>query len=211
MFAYRFLAKGGLGAVNQFLWPLPEGSMPGAWIGPQADSTTLGVYAQQLSDLPYWVHDELYRVELRGSVQTLSLGVLASEMRLVERVSGWNESLRRDFGEACVERLRQGAANTYDERGEPLIARCLIECDIREIPQVLATHDMTGRATVGNLLVQYIIDAVNVQNAGLTASVAHVARVALSESPLLAAKHDERLAQWQWLQHRLGLHSDTLQ
>ena len=211
MFAYRFLARGGLGAVNQFMWPLPEGSIPGAWVGPRADTTTLGVYAQRLSDLPYWVHDELYRVELRGGVQTLSLGVLASELRLVERVSDWNESLRRDFGESCIERLRQCAANTHDERGEPLIARCLIECDVREIPQSLAQNGMTRHGTGGNLLAQYIIDAVNVLNAGLTASVAHVARVALSESPQLAAKHNEQLAQSQWLQHRLGLPSDTLQ
>ena len=211
MFAYRFFARGGLGAVNQFIWPLPEGSIPGAWVGPQADTTTLGVYAQRLSDLPYWVHDELYRVELGGGVQTLSLGVLANEMRLVERVGGWNESLRRDFGQSCVDRLRRCAANSHDERGEPIIARCLTECDVRELPQVLAANDMTGRSTVGNLLMQYIIDAVNVLNAGLTASVAHVARVALSESPQLAAKHNEQLAQSQWLQHRLGLPSDTLQ
>ena len=211
MFAYRFLARGGLGAVNQFMWPLPEGSTPGAWVGPRADSTTLGVYAQRLSDLPYWVHDELYRVELRGSVQTLSLGVLASEMRLVERVSSWNESLRRDFGESCIERLRQCAANTHDERGDPLIARCLTECDFREIPQVLSVNNMTRHATGGNLLVQYLIDALNLLNAGLTASVAHVARVALSVSPQLAAKHNEQLAQSQWLQHHLALPSDTLQ
>jgi len=211
MFAYRFLARGGLGAVNQFVWPLPEGSIPGAWVGPQADTTTLGVYAQRLSDLPYWVHDELYRVELRGSVQTLSLGVLASEMRLIERVSGWDESLRRDFGESCVERLRQWADNMHDEQGGPILARCLIECDVREIPQVLAANDMTRPATVGSLPVQYLIDAVNVLRAGLTASVAHVARVALSESPQFASKHNERLAQSQWLQQHLGLPSDTLQ
>jgi len=211
MFAYRFLARGGLGAVNQFKWPLPEGSTPGAWVGPQADTTTLGVYAQRLSDLPYWVHDELYRVELRGTVHALSLGVLASEMRFVERVDGWNESLRRDFGKSCVERLRQCAAATHDEHGEPLIARCLMECDVGEIPQVLAATDMTRHEAVGNLLVQYLIDAVNVQNAGLTASVAHVARVAISECPQLAGKHHEELAQSQWLQHRLGLPSDTWQ
>jgi len=208
MFAYRFLARGGLGAVNQFMWPLPEGSTPGAWVGPQADTTALGVFAQRLSDLPYWVHDELYRVELRGSVQTLSLGILAGEMRLVERVSGWNESLRLDFGESCIERLRQCAANTHDARGEPLIARCLIECDVRELPQVLAANDMSRHTMGGNLLVQYIIDAVNVLRAGFTASVAHVARVALSESPQLAAKHNEQLAQGQWLQRRLDLPSE---
>lgn len=205
MFAYRFLAKGGLGAANQFVWPLPAGSTPGSWVGPQADTTTLGVYAQRLSDLPYWLHDELYRVELRGGIQTLSLGVLASEMRLVERVHGWNESLRRDFGETCIERLRQCAAITLDERGVPMIAPSLVACNLREFPQVLTANDRNQPTTVGSLLVQYLIDAVNVLNAGLTASVAHVARVAVSESPQLVAKHDEPLAQSQWLQDRLGL------
>src|SRR5262245_49143620 len=103
-----------VGTTSGFAWPKPEGSLPGAWVTPPADGTATGVVVQRVRDLPHWVEDELWEVELRGGVRELSARLLVDEARLVRKVSEWNDVAGTRFALACIARLQTRAAHVFE-------------------------------------------------------------------------------------------------
>src|ERR1700687_4460156 len=101
MRAYRFLAKGAVGRQSGFAWPTPSGTEPGAWVGRAADATATGVLAHRDRDLPYWLDDELWEVELKGDVRELANQLVAEDARLLRLVPGWDEHTGVAFATAC--------------------------------------------------------------------------------------------------------------
>jgi hypothetical protein len=97
---FKFLAAGARGPVSGFQWPAP-----GHWV---ETSGTLapcvrGAHVCRVSDLPYWLHDELWEMELAGErVEGIDCLVVRSA-RLVRRFDGWQRDGARKFVEACAQ------------------------------------------------------------------------------------------------------------
>jgi hypothetical protein len=88
--AYKFLARGAIGPVSRVPWPAVE---LGAWIaadGPVA-MCRAGVHACLPDQLSFWLHEELWKVELSGELSRGVDCVIAPRGRLVERVEEWSE------------------------------------------------------------------------------------------------------------------------
>src|SRR5919199_6253693 len=103
MLAYKFLARGRVGPFSGFEWP-PAGE----WVetdGPLAACRN-GVHACELDDLPEWLSDELWRVELDGNIERVDGIVVGERGRLVSRVDGWDDAAAREFPAACAARPR---------------------------------------------------------------------------------------------------------
>lgn len=101
MIAYKFLGPGHVGVISGFDWPV------GAWVetaGP-LEPGRRGVHACRTEDLPFWVADELWTIELDGEVSESDRFVVARRGRLVKQVAGWRATLR-EFIEVCVARTR---------------------------------------------------------------------------------------------------------
>ena len=129
MNAYKFLADGRTGPFSGFAWP-----PPGEWVeadGP-VDVCRRGVHACEVGDLPEWLSDELWRIELEGEIARTGEILVAERGRLVSRVDGWDEAAASDFARACAERLRErakrdgrfasyaeDAANTIEAAADP--------------------------------------------------------------------------------------------
>jgi hypothetical protein len=113
MTAWKFLRSGGTGRLSGFAWPLPGGSGPGPWVsatGPLVPSVN-GIHACRAVDLPAWIDDELWEIELAGPVVELEDAVVARRGRLARRVPGWDRQAALDLVRACLERARaRGAA-----------------------------------------------------------------------------------------------------
>ena len=93
MTAYKFLAAGGIGPFTGFRWPVGE------WV--EADGVDLcrdGIHACRASDLPNWIDDELWEIELDGEVVEQERKLVARRGRLVRRLEGWTPELLHDFG-----------------------------------------------------------------------------------------------------------------
>lgn len=102
MLAYKFLGAGALGTYSGFSWPVGE------WVEvevPLAPSRR-GIHACRVGDLPHWLDDELWRVELNGVVLEEERMLVASQGRLIEPVSGWDEDTFGELVVACVARGR---------------------------------------------------------------------------------------------------------
>ena len=100
--AYKFLAKGALGAISQFTWPLPTGSEPGAWVDTGGlQLCERGVHACRAHELSLWLHEELWIVELDGPCVEGVDCLVAQRARLRSSVSAWEQGGAARFAQAA--------------------------------------------------------------------------------------------------------------
>jgi hypothetical protein len=106
MMAYKFLRSGAIGLVSGFKWPEPRGETPGEWVGSVAPlrACASGVHVCRGRDLPYWMHEELWAIEVDGDMLEGAEMLIAPRGRLVARVAGWSPDGRTAFVEACRDR-----------------------------------------------------------------------------------------------------------
>jgi hypothetical protein len=111
MIAFKFLGAGRYSLLAGFTWPL------GDWVeveGP-VEPTINGVHGCRIQDLPYWLDEALWRIELDGDAIEGERGVVAARGRLLDRVAEWNPTAWQEFAETCEARNRGlGSADPRD-------------------------------------------------------------------------------------------------
>jgi hypothetical protein len=71
-----------------------------------------GVHACRIADLPYWLDEELWEIELAGAVERGGKKLVAARGRLLRRIGAWDDAAMSDFAHGCRERVeRRSAAN----------------------------------------------------------------------------------------------------
>jgi hypothetical protein len=76
-----------------------------------------GVHALRRGRLVDWIDDELWLVEVAGDVEEIDDMLVARRGRLIRRILGWDEDAPREFGESCIWRARDLAAESLDRAG----------------------------------------------------------------------------------------------
>jgi hypothetical protein len=194
MIAFKFLAPGAIAPFTGIAWPAGEWlhavPVPGA-----------GIHACALEDLPFWMDDELWKVELSGPISREERQLVAGRGRLLARVEGWPASAA-DFSAACMERTRSRVADALDAAGNAeAAAEVRTERDLERL-QKLAQ----GLAAAGTEVCGYLFDVIRRRPyPGLCAYVAANAAV-VAGGP--SAHDQERAAQSAWLLEHLRL--DTI-
>jgi hypothetical protein len=120
--AYKFLRAGAVGPFSGFAWPVPADGRQGAWVDAagRPRACERGVHACARADLPVWLDEELWVVELGGSIVNARTKLVAERGRLVRRVAAWNPALAAAFAAVCAERAR-GFAPEYGDDAERLV------------------------------------------------------------------------------------------
>jgi len=120
MRAFKFLSEGGRGIFSDFSWPLPWNGTPGSWVtaGLPLEPCVKGIHVCREEDLPYWIDDELWVIELRGELATHGRMIVAEEGRLVTKIDGWNREAATTFAETCALRARTAAVETLRSAGK---------------------------------------------------------------------------------------------
>ncbi len=102
MIAYKFLGSGGVARFTGFRWE------PETWIeATAADSCRVGIHACRTWDLPIWLDDELWEIELAGDVVESERKLVATRGRLTRRIEQWTQELSGEFGRFCAQRTRE--------------------------------------------------------------------------------------------------------
>jgi hypothetical protein len=149
MTGYKFLKRGGIGAVSGFVWPRGE------WVIVEEplQECRRGVHVLRGGDLAYWLSDELWRIEYDGDVQPGSDCLLASRARLVERVDAWSEGGGADrFALAARDHLVAVA------KSAPVEKRELMEGIIRDASAHLPRHSTALAAYCAAMGVARMLD-----------------------------------------------------
>ena len=212
MHAYAFLAEGTVAPLSEFRWPTSNDPEHGPWVDTDtAPSEALRGYRAR--DLPYWLDDELWNIELAGRLSGREHLLLAERARLRRRIERWNEAFAQDFTNACARRVMHQAAAALRADGRTDAAVSLEEArDLEELERAasaVADHPNASGVLAGYTadVCFYARDACNAARAACVA--AKMAAFALAGDDR-APDHGERLASeraWQagWLTDRLGL------
>ncbi|WP_131746939.1 hypothetical protein [Frankia sp. Cppng1_Ct_nod] len=213
---YKFLRPSGEGVFTGYDWVGSGGN----WIDAGSPvSCQAGIHACRVEDLPYWLAEGLWRIDLAGQIVTYKNKVAASRGRLGARVEGWTTRTAREFSVACVGRVAQHAAAELRDTSMWSLAES-VEAAVRVFVEDgdavgLKLRALEGaavpvhyRGSSANLLSAYITDALESLDAYPPAMLAYIAARAASQrrvSPSGDPYLDERRWQASWLATRLGL------
>jgi hypothetical protein len=189
---------------------------PTEWSAPAKPWTChAGVHACRISDLPYWLSDELWQVELAPPVIQAHHKVIAARARLVGLVADWTPDTARELAVACAVRTAGHAAAELSDHGlcddaERLthVAEQSAPADWCETVKRCAELALIRGARQAMKLCGYVIDAIEAIDEYPVASVAYIAARAAnqrSSADLIDPYADERSWQENWLVDRLGL------
>ena len=106
MRAWKFLNTGRIGPYSGFKWPRRKWVVAEGEIG----ACRNGIHACQTKDLPDWIADELWEMELVGEIQKAGNKIVGRKGRLVRRLK-WDKTLTRLFAADCAERALNRVGN----------------------------------------------------------------------------------------------------
>jgi hypothetical protein len=205
MIAYKFLCAGGLGPFSRYAWPLPRDGAPGAWV--VAPSTAVlcqtAVHGCRVSDLPWWLQDELWEAEFDGAVTAGRHKIMAAQARLLRRIEGWDRACAQRFADACARRARDHAAVALDRAGAAGGAAELRErTAIRDIRDAVRAIDPPEQARIPVMMAG---DAARRALGGAAVVTAYIAAHAAARVDGAQAMAAERAWQSEWLRAELRL------
>jgi len=125
-----------------------------------------GVHALRTRHLVDWIDDELWLIELADDVEEIDDMLVARRGRLLRRIQSWDREAARDFGESCIWRARDLAAELLGRVGLERERAALETADGLGSLQARAAaeaRNVTGAAA--DALV-YLADAVQVSRGG---------------------------------------------
>ena len=190
MIAFKFLGAGAVAPYTGFRWPIR-----GEWVSAPVHRADVWIHACRLSDLPYWIDEELWRMELDAPLRETRYQIASACGRLQGRVEGWGPPLARKFAEACAWRARDVALP-----GLPPALRDAI-AGAADLSAIVA-----GAAALGSVQGAYLAETAKNAQQGLPALTSYIAAVlASSTGGGLGAFEAERAWQARWLVAQLGL------
>lgn len=212
MLAYLFLGHGATSTFDGRRWPTPAGA-PGEWVSGRVEAPDAARGCGP-ADLPYWIDDELWVVELDGVLRHDSHVTRASHGRLHRRVDAWDATAAAQMAFSCAARARDVAVDALRTAGltggADRLAAATDPAEIEEVAREIASSDS---GTVSDLA-GYVADALSCIRASATpgAGAAVSAYVSARAVACADASGDyataiaaERARQASWLGERLGL------
>jgi len=215
--AYKFLDRQGRTLIRAVGWPLPDNDGPGPWLeAAAARPCREGIHACRPQDLAYWIHHELWEIELDGDIVEAEHKVVARRGRLTRHIDAWANGTGKEFDAWCAWRARDHAVSVLGQAGHDEWKQQLAE-----------VHTVEELGAVGRRAATALDpDGAAGTAAGLAGDTAHFALTDhIAEAPFVAAcaaghaatfqrgtRHEfdraytaERAAQSEWITARLGL------
>jgi hypothetical protein len=162
--AYKFLTRDGATLIRREPWPTPAGAEPGPWVeAAQVRPCREGIHACRPRDLAYWIHHELWEIELEGEVVDGLHKVVARRGRLRRRLPAWSADVAPELGTWCAWRCSEHALSVLrglgerDTEEELMSARTVDDLGARA-GQAL---ERLGESSAGGAAVALVADAVN--------------------------------------------------
>lgn len=201
MIAYKFLRAGRIGPFSAFEWP-----EPGVWVHASGDLVACkrGIHACRPSDLPWWLADELWEIELDGQVEPDEHKIIAPAGRLRSQIEAWTPTCAQEYADACAWRAQERAVEALSRAGFRHEARRLATCPT--LDEVLtATRRLADDIPQTRISLTIAGDGAFRALTGAPPTSAYIAAHAAARLDGAAGYCAERGWQSQWLVDRLGL------
>jgi hypothetical protein len=205
MIAYKFLRAGRIGRFSGFRWP-----EPGVWVRAGGDCAPCqtGIHACRVEDLPWWLADELWEIELAQPTQVDEHKVLARAGRLLSPIDRWTPACAQRYAEACAWRARDHAVQALTQAGHTeSAARLAAPTTLDEMR--LEARELAGQVPDVRLNLLTARDGAVRALTGAAPTSAYIAAHAAMRLDGLAGYTAERQWQSRWLVNQLRLHPDS--
>jgi len=201
--AYKFLRAGRVGPFSGFQWP-----GPGVWVHAPRDLVAChrGIHACRPSDLPWWLADELWEIELDGHIQPDQHKIIAPAGRLRSHIEAWSPACAQDYADACARRAQDRAVQALTRGGHRHEAHRLAAC--ATLDEVLvAARQLADDISDTRISLTMAGDGAFRALTGAPPPSAYIAAHAAMRLDGAAGYAAERAWQSHWLVKRLGLHA----
>ena len=204
MIAYKFLRSGRTGPFSAFQWP-----EPGVWVHAARELAACkrGIHACRPSDLPWWLADELWEIELDGPVQVDEHKIIAPAGRLRSQIEGWTPACAQEYAEACAWRARERALQALSRAGHRREAHQLASCATLD-DVLVAARRLAEDIPKTRISLTIAADGAVRALTGAPPTSAYIAAHAAMRLDGPAGYAAERAWQSHWLVERLGLRGD---
>lgn len=215
MIAYKFLNAHGCSVFTGQSWPLPDGNGPGKWI----EAKTVrpchsGIHACRSDDLAYWLHTDLWEIELADEIVVADHKVAARRGRILRRVEAWS-MVWPELAEVAAWRARELAVVSLTATDRDDLAERFR--DAEDLDQLAGLADVANelgdQSPIGRAMA-LAADCGHFAANGEPAQAPFVAAVAAGQAAIRATGDDEsfdagfaaeRRYQSQWIVRRLEL------
>jgi hypothetical protein len=204
MLAYKFLREGRVGPFSGLAWPEPD-----VWVRvPEVALCRSGIHACRPRDLPWWLADELWEVELEGEVSADDHKIVARAGRLRAQVGGWTVACAQSYADACAWRARDRAVEALRRAGHTRAGRQLGGCST--LDEVLSeARRLSQELADTRIAVTIAGDGARRALSGAAPTSAYIAAHAAGRLDGPAGYAAERVWQASWLIERLGLRAEN--
>lgn len=219
MIAYKFLRSGRTGPFSEFHWP-----EPGVWVRTARDVATCrgvwgrtardvamcrrGIHACRTTDLPWWLADELWEIELDGDVHVDQHKIVASAGRLRSQIEAWTPACAQEYADACAWRARDRAVQALTTASHQHAADQLRACaTLDEV--LLAARQFAEDMLDTRISLTIAGDGAVRALTGAPPTSAYIAAHAAMRIDGRAGYAAERAWQSRWLVEQLGLRADS--
>jgi hypothetical protein len=203
--AYKFLRPGRSGPFSGFRWPEPT-----VWVhadsGPAA--CRRGIHACRAQDLPWWLSDELWEIELDGPIELADHKIVAASGRLRSQIEAWTPACAQDYADSCAWRARGRAVEALTLAGHQSAADRLAACATLD-EALAAARELAEQLPDTRISVTIAGDGAFRALTGAPPTSAYIAAHAAMRIDGSAGYAAERAWQSAWLVDRLGLTVST--
>jgi hypothetical protein len=199
--AYKFLRAGRIGPFSSFTWP-----EPGIWVrgGAATDPCKRGVHACRTRDLPWWLADELWEIELDGEVRIDEHKIIAPAVRLRSQIDAWTPACAQEYADACAWRAQERAVHALTRAGHRRGAHQLMTCATLD-HVLVASRQLANDIPETRISLTIAGDGAFRALTGAPPTSAYIAAHAAMRLDGAAGYAAERAWQSHWLAERLGL------
>jgi hypothetical protein len=204
MIAYKFLRPGRVGPFSAFQWPEPD-----IWVLAPEDllACRRGIHACRPGDLPWWLAEELWEIELDGDLHPAEHKIIAPAGRLRSQVEAWTPSCAQEYADACAWRAQERAVQALTRAGRGHEAHELAMCATLD-DVLLAARQLADAIPETRISLTIAGDGAFRALTGAPPTSAYIAAHAAMRLDGAAGYTAERAWQSQWLIERLGLTRD---
>ena len=204
MIAYKFLRAGRIGPFSAFEWP-----EPGTWVHAPRELAACrrGIHACRPCDLPWWLADELWEIELDGRVQADEHKIIAPAGRLRAQIEKWTPECAQEYADACAWRARERAVSALARAGHPHEAHRLATCGTLD-DVLVAARQLADAIPDTRISLTIAGDGAVRALTGAPPTSAYIAAHAAMRVDGAAGYAAERAWQSRWLVERLDLRTD---
>ena len=156
---FKFLGRGRIGRFSDAAWPAP-----GEWLsatGP-LEPCVSGIHVCRPGDLPYWLDDRLWEVEVGGERIEHLEKLVVERARLTSKVAAWPDPLATQLAEDCLSELRRLAQRELDRSDDPdgsELAEAADDVEAAHAARTLSRRDRPARTAAAGGLVAFFADA----------------------------------------------------